>query len=92
LTLNLRKEWFSKILNLELGWHDEISNAPGVLTSKLGGDINLLNIFVSRFLIIFIQSLSSLITGIIIGLWTSCELWICSAFSYPILILSAYLY
>jgi len=67
VALNIRKKLYSSILEKDVGWFDDKNNSPGVLTSTLASDAQIINGVSAEGLATQLEAGSALITGIIIG-------------------------
>ncbi|OCT63556.1 bile salt export pump [Xenopus laevis] len=61
----VRKEYFKKIMRLDIGWFD--SNSVGELNTRISDDINKINNAIADQVAIFIERISTFIFGFLIG-------------------------
>jgi ABC-type multidrug transport system fused ATPase/permease subunit len=67
VTLNIRKRLYKSIVSKHAGWFDDRSNAPGILTTTLSSDAQVINGVSTEGLGSILEAVSALITGITIG-------------------------
>lgn len=67
VTYSIRKTLYRKITEKHLGWFDERDNAPGVLTSTLSSDAQVINGVSTEGLASILEAISALITGLTIS-------------------------
>uniref|UniRef100_A0A8C6W760 Bile salt export pump n=1 Tax=Nannospalax galili TaxID=1026970 RepID=A0A8C6W760_NANGA len=68
----MRKLYFRRIMRMEIGWFD--CTSVGELNSRFSDDINKINDAIADQLAIFIQRLSTAISGILIGFYRGWKL------------------
>lgn len=68
ITNNIRKQAYNKLLKMPISWFDKPDNNCGILSKRLGTDCQTINGMATTYIYIMIQSLATLITGIIIAL------------------------
>ncbi|XP_053327619.1 bile salt export pump-like [Spea bombifrons] len=61
----IRKEYFRKIMRLEIGWFD--CNSVGELNTRISDDINKINHAIADQVAIFIERISTFVFGFLIG-------------------------
>ncbi|XP_073503101.1 bile salt export pump-like [Phyllobates terribilis] len=61
----IRKEYFRKIMRLDIGWFD--CNSVGELNTRISDDINKINNAIADQVAIFIERLSTFVFGFLIG-------------------------
>jgi ATP-binding cassette subfamily B (MDR/TAP) protein 1 len=67
IALRVKTDLFTRIMESEIGWHDEEKNSVGILQTKLSADvIQMRNIITMRTPTLF-MTLATVITGFIIG-------------------------
>ena len=88
LSKKIRIAVFRKFLYNEIGWFDLPENAPGVLISRLSTESGLVNSLASTVLGVFVQALSSFITGTVIAFIASWQLTFVALGLSPIMIIS----
>ena len=88
LSKKIRIAVFQKFLYSEIGWYDLPENAPGILISRLSTESGLVNSLASTVLGVFVQALSSFITGTVIAFIASWQLTFVALGLSPIMIIS----
>ena len=88
LSKKIRIAVFKKFLYNEIGWFDLPENAPGVLISRLATDSGLVNSLASTVLGVFVQALTSFITGCVIAFIASWQLTFVALGLSPLMIIS----
>jgi len=88
LSKKIRIAVFRKFLYNEIGWYDLPENAPGVLISRLSTESGLVNSLASTVLGVFVQALSSFITGTVIAFIASWQLTFVALGLSPLMIIS----
>merc|ERR1719502_1297584 len=68
MTRRLRTDYFRTLMRQEIGWFDDPANALGVLTARLAVDIKLIRLTVGQSTGASVQSMTSLLAGMIVGL------------------------
>ena len=71
VTLQVRKELYTNILQKHIGWFDERENAPSVLNTILSSDTALINGVSSESLGPIVEASFAMITGIAIAFYYS---------------------
>jgi len=89
VTLKVRKELYSKILNLHIGWFDEKHNSPGQLSTILSKDTSTINGVGSESLAAQIEGLCTLIMSLILGFSFSWRLALVCVACIPLAMLGA---
>ena len=87
-TYRLRVAFFKRILYMDMDYFDKEENQPGALSSKLSLECRSINILVGTYIGAIIQSLSSFLTGLIIGLIFSWRISLIMLALSPLLMLS----
>ena len=67
LTERVRNETYYKILKMPGAWFDKPKNSSGALSARLASDCSTVNGLMTTFISSFIQSLTTLISGIVIA-------------------------
>jgi ATP-binding cassette subfamily B (MDR/TAP) protein 1 len=67
ITLSVRSDLYTEIMKKHIGWHDDSTNAAGVLSAVLASDVQLLNGASSEALAVISEAICSIVAGIIIG-------------------------
>lgn len=68
LTQKVRNETYLKMLKMPIAWFDKPKNSSGSLASRLASDCSAVNDLITTFVAITIQSLTTLIAGVVIAL------------------------
>ena len=68
VTEKVRNETYFKILKMPITWFDEPKNASGALSSRLATDCESVNGLITTLIAIVIQSVTTLIAGVVIAL------------------------
>lgn len=89
LTMKLRTSIFFKLLKMDIAWFDKPENSPGALATKLSTDCTLVNSLTSSTLGISLQSISSLITGMVIAFIASWQLTLVALGLTPLMMFAA---
>jgi ABC-type multidrug transport system fused ATPase/permease subunit len=71
ITINIRSHLYSNVLQKHMGWHDDSSNAAGVISAILASDVQMLNGASSEAIAAMAEGLFGLIWGVIIGFFFS---------------------
>uniref|UniRef100_A0A8D3CCV9 ATP-binding cassette, sub-family B (MDR/TAP), member 11a n=1 Tax=Scophthalmus maximus TaxID=52904 RepID=A0A8D3CCV9_SCOMX len=64
-TQRIRKEYFRKVMRMEIGWFD--CNSVGELNTRISDDINKINNAIAEQVSIFIQRISTFVFGLFVG-------------------------
>lgn len=67
VTLRIRQQLYSKILQKNIGWFDEKDNAPGVISASMASDAQVINGVSAEGLAVSLQGGFSVLAGITIG-------------------------
>ena len=67
VALNIRKVLYGNLMKKNIGWFDEKDNAPGILTSTLAQDAQVINGVCTEGLAAQMESGFAILTGVIIG-------------------------
>ena len=87
ITLNMRRALYAAIVKKNIGWFDARDNAPGILTSVLASEAQLLNGASTEGLSVVIESLVAIICGITLGFIMSWRLALVTLGCVPFLML-----
>lgn len=68
ITFKLRSEVFLKMVKMPIPWFDIPKNNSGTLAARLATDCSLVNGLTTSVVGIILQNISSIITGLVIGL------------------------
>jgi ATP-binding cassette subfamily B (MDR/TAP) protein 1 len=67
VAFNIRSKLYRKIIEKHHGWFDEKSNAPGILTTTLSSDAQIINGVSTEALGSILEAICAVCTGIVIG-------------------------
>ena len=67
VTQKVRNETYIKILKMPIPWFDESKNASGALSARLASDCKTINGLITTFVSIVIQSITTLVAGVVIA-------------------------
>ena len=67
VTMYIRTDLYKDMVRKNMGWFDEKDNAPGVLSTILASDAQVINGVSTEGLAIILQAGFSVVTGIVIG-------------------------
>lgn len=67
ITLNVRSDLYIAIMKKHIGWHDDSSNSPGVLSAILASDVQNLNGASTEALAVMSEAVFALTSGVVIG-------------------------
>lgn len=82
VAFNIRRKLYRKILEKNQGWFDERENAPGILTTTLSSDAQIINGVSTEGLGSILEAVCAVIIGVAIGFifsWRMSVLCICIA-------------
>lgn len=68
ITSKIRAETYFKILKMPISWFDRPKNASGSLSSRLASDCHVVNGLITTFFSIIVQTLTTLVAGVVIAL------------------------
>ena len=71
VTIAVRSELYSKIINKHMGWFDDKDNSPGVISATMANDTNTLNGAASEGLATQLNACFALLVGIFLGFFFS---------------------
>jgi ABC-type multidrug transport system fused ATPase/permease subunit len=66
--LRIRQQLYGKILQKHIGWFDEKENAPGIISTTIASDAQVINGVSAEGLAMSLQGGFSVLSGVIIGL------------------------
>ena len=87
ITLHIRQKLYGSILKKQMGWFDQRENAPGVLTSILASDVQILNGASTEGAAVIMESAFALIVGIVIGFIFNWKLSLVALGSVPFMMI-----
>jgi ATP-binding cassette subfamily B (MDR/TAP) protein 1 len=67
ITINVRSDLYSSIIKKHIGWHDDSTNAPGILSAVLASDVQLLNGASTEALAVMSEAFFAIVAGVVIG-------------------------
>ena len=88
VTIKLRNELFTSIINKDMQFFDMEEHNPGVLASKLGKDCVLVNSTVTTVYGAIVQGAASLVVGLAIAYYSSWRLAIIGTIGCPMIIVT----
>jgi ATP-binding cassette subfamily B (MDR/TAP) protein 1 len=91
VTTNIRKETFQKMLKMPIYWFDKPDNNTGILSTRLGTDCQTINGMSTTYIYIMIQSLTTLVAGIILALVFEWRTALVSIGAMPLVMLAGYI-
>ena len=91
VTTNIRRQLYKKILEKHQGWFDERDNAPGILTSTLSSDAQIINGVSTEGLGSILEAICSIVTGIVIGFVFSWRMSLVCIACTPFIVISGYM-
>ncbi|XP_047455984.1 bile salt export pump isoform X2 [Mugil cephalus] len=86
-TLQIRKTYFRKIMQMEIGWFDCVS--VGELNARMSDDINKINAGIADQVSVFIQRISTCVSGFMVGFFSGWKLTLVVMSVSPLLCLAA---
>ena len=91
VSFKIRQVLYQSIISKHLGWFDQRENAPGILTSSLSGDAQIINGMSTEGLASILEAISAVLTGITIGFFYSWrESLVCLSIA-PFMAMSGYM-
>ena len=91
VTTNVRRELYRKIIEKHQGWYDERDNAPGILTSTLSSDAQIINGVSTEGLGSILEAICSVLTGLGIGFYFSWRMSLACLGCTPFIVISGYM-
>ncbi|CDW80084.1 abc transporter family protein [Stylonychia lemnae] len=91
VTANIRKGLYRKIIEKHQGWFDERDNAPGVLTSTLASDAQIINGVSTEGLGSILEAICAVLAGIGIGFYFSWRMSLVCIGCTPFIVISGYM-
>jgi len=91
VTTNIRKEAFQKMLKMPIYWFDKPDNNTGILSTRLGTDCQTINGMSTTYIYIMVQSLTTLVAGIILALIYEWRTALVSIGAMPLVMLAGYI-
>ena len=88
MTEKVRNQTYHKILKMPIPWFDKPKNASGSLSARLASDCHTINGLITTFLSILVQSLTTLIAGIVIALIYEWRTALCAIALLPVIVFS----
>ena len=89
ITLNVRADLYTQIIKKQIGWHDDASNASGILGAILASDVQLLNGASAEGVAVMAEAFFSLVWGCVIGFLFSWRVAFVALALTPLIILGA---
>jgi len=90
MTKLMRIDIYKKMLRMDMEWFDKPENTPGTLMTRLAADPALVNSLVSNVLTIVVQSLGSLLTGVVISFFASWQVTMVTLPTVPLTLIAGY--
>jgi len=90
MTKLMRIDIYKKMLRMDIEYYDQPQNTPGTLMTRLAADPALVNALISNVLTIVVQSLGSLLTGIIIAFAASWQVTLVTLPTVPLTLIAGY--
>jgi ATP-binding cassette subfamily B (MDR/TAP) protein 1 len=91
VTANIRKELYRNVLQKHLGWFDERENAPGVITTTLSSDAQVINGVSTEGLASIIDAIFAVLVGIVIGFFFSWRMALIAIVCVPFMAIAGYM-
>ena len=89
LTARIRTRAFSKMMRMHIGWFDDPKNLPGILTTRLAVDAQIVNTLTTTSQAAVYQAFSAIATGLAISFSASWQLALVALGSIPFLVIVA---
>lgn len=90
LIRRIRLVCFEKVVNMEVGWFDEVENSSGIIGARLSADAATVRALVGDALAQTVQDLASLVAGLAIAFEASWQLALIIIFMLPLLGLNGF--
>lgn len=91
VAFNIRKTLYRKLLQKHQGWYDHRENAPGILTTTLSSDCQVINGVSTEGLGSILEAGCSVGTGIVIAFFCSWRMALVCVIISPLLLLTGYM-
>jgi ATP-binding cassette, subfamily B (MDR/TAP), member 1 len=91
VAFNIRKTLYRKILEKHQGWFDAKENAPGILTTTLSSDAQIINGMSTEGLGSILESACAVLVGIIIGFVFSWRMSVVCIVIAPFIAITGYM-
>ncbi len=91
ITLNMRFELYRGILKKHIGFFDQRENSPGVLTSVLASEAQVLNGASTEGGAVMVECFFALVCGVFLGFYYSWRLALVALGSMPFMIAAGYI-
>jgi ATP-binding cassette, subfamily B (MDR/TAP), member 1 len=89
ITLNVRSDLYTQIVKKQIGWHDDASNASGILGAILASDVQLLNGASAEGVAVMAEAIFSLVWGCAIGFFFCWKVALIALALTPLIIIGA---
>ena len=91
VTFNIRRTLYRKIIEKHQGWFDLREHAPGVLTSNLSGEAQVINGASTEGLGSILEAACALLTGIFLGFYFTWRMSVLCIGISPLVIITGYM-
>ena len=87
----LHQKIFEKILKMPIYWFDKPENNCGILSTRLGTDCQTINGMATTYIYIMIQSLTTLVAGVVLALIYEWRTALVSIAAMPLVMLAGFI-
>lgn len=91
ITMGVRKELYESVLRKNIGWHDDRSNASGIITSTLASDVQLLNGASSEGMAAIVEATAAFLWGLILAFIYSWPMALVGIAAGPIMAIASFI-
>lgn len=91
VTTNIRKKLYRNVMMKHLGWFDDRENAPGVITTTLSSDAQIINGASTEGMASIVDAVCSVVVGIGIGFYFSWRMSLVTMALCPFIAIAGYM-
>jgi ATP-binding cassette subfamily B (MDR/TAP) protein 1 len=91
VAFNIRKALYTKLIQKHQGWYDQRENSPGILTTTLSSDAQIINGVSSEGLGSIIEAACAVTTGLVIAFLCSWRMSVVCVVTAPVALLTGYM-